>query len=203
MQVIERKVKNRISSNGRGWCFTPKKFLDLGKEDAIHQALSRLKNKGFIKRLTWGLYEYPQTHPKLGELPPSLDRVIDAITEKGQLRCQPSGAYALNLLDLSEQVPAKVVLLTDGASKTIKIGHMEIIFKKTTPKSMRLAGTTSGLVIQALKFLGKHHVNEKIMHILERRLTKEDKKRLCLDCNLAPVWIADIVKNYFMNDIGR
>lgn len=32
----------------RGWCFTPKDFLDLGSQPAIWQALSRLEKKGII-----------------------------------------------------------------------------------------------------------------------------------------------------------
>ncbi len=34
---------------------------------------------------------------------------------RDRVRLQPSGAYAANLLGLSEQVPAKVVFLTDGS----------------------------------------------------------------------------------------
>lgn len=37
-----------------------------------------------------------------------------------RVRLQPSGAYAANLLGLSEQVPAKVVFLTDGPSRVAR-----------------------------------------------------------------------------------
>jgi hypothetical protein len=41
---------------------------------------------------------------------------------RDRVRLQPSGAYAANLLGLSEQVPAKVVFLTDRASRVIATG---------------------------------------------------------------------------------
>jgi hypothetical protein len=43
-----------------------------------------------------------------------------------RLRLPPSGAYAANLLGLSEQVPAKVVFLTDGATRAARIGSTTI-----------------------------------------------------------------------------
>lgn len=39
MQPIEKMIKNRIYGKGRGWCFTPNRFSDLGNDDAIRQAL--------------------------------------------------------------------------------------------------------------------------------------------------------------------
>jgi Family of unknown function (DUF6088) len=201
MYVVENNIKNRAYGNGRGWCFTPKDFLDLGSEDAVHQALSRLTKKGFVKRLVWGLYEYPRKHPKLGELPPQLNKVIKAIAQKGKLRYQPSGAYAANLLGLSDQVPVKVVLLTDGVSKSVKVGNTEFFFKKTTPKHMLTAGSITGLVIQALKFLGKQHIDDRVVTILRKRLSLKDQKRLKLDYHLAPVWIADLIKNDLIQDV--
>lgn len=200
MQPIEIKVKNRVYGKGRGWCFTPKNFIDLGNKASIEQALSRLVKKGFIKRLAWGLYEYPRKHSKLGELPPQINRVIEAIAQKDRVKYQPSGAYAANLLGLSEQVPAKIVLLTDGLSKTVTVGNTVIIFKKTTPKNMETAGRITGLIIQALRFIGKKHVNDRVIKILQTKITKADKQRLRLDCHLAPAWIVEIIKNKLIGD---
>ncbi|TXT51261.1 MAG: hypothetical protein FD137_83 [Spirochaetes bacterium] len=46
--MIADKFLSRIYSMKRGWCFTPKDFLDLGSQPAIWQALSRLEKKGII-----------------------------------------------------------------------------------------------------------------------------------------------------------
>jgi len=44
-------VKNRILEHGRGWCFTPMHFLDLGSETSIRKVLSRLQKQKMIRRL--------------------------------------------------------------------------------------------------------------------------------------------------------
>ena len=142
VQTIEDKVTSRIYSSGRGSVFTSNDFLDLGGRDAVDKVLSRLtaKGKGTIRRLACGLYEYPREHPELGELSPDLAKVAKALAGKDRIRLQPAGAYATNLLGLSEQVPAKVVFLTDGPTRTVKIGRQEIQLRRTTPRNMAAAG---------------------------------------------------------------
>ena len=83
-----------------------------------------------------------------------MDAIVAALTGKDKLRLQPTGAYAANLLGLSDQVPARIEFLTDGTSRTVKAGPMQIVLKRTTPRQMAAAGRTSGLVIQALRSLG-------------------------------------------------
>lgn len=196
MQSIEKRVKSKLYGKGRGWCFTPKHFGDIGSSDSIRKALSNLERDGLIRRLAFGIYDYPRYHDKLGELPPKIENVIKAIIEKEKIKHQPSGAYAANLLGLSEQVPAKVTILTEGSAKKVQIGRTEITFKKTTPKNMLTAGTITGLVIQALRYLGKEKVNEEIIGKLRSSIGPDDKKRLLLDMekNLAPVWISKIIR---------
>ncbi len=87
---------------------------------------------------------YPRLHPKLGTLPPFPEKVAAAITAKDKSHFQPSGAYAANLLGLTEQVPAKIVFLTEGTNRTVTIGRTKISFKKATAKNMATAGRISG-----------------------------------------------------------
>ena len=117
MQTIDSELKSRIYGHGRGSVFTPNDFLDLGGRDAVDKALSRLATRGEVRRLARGLYEYPREHPELGTLSPDIEKVAKALAGKDRLRLQPAGAYATNLLGLSEQVPAKAVFLTDGPSR--------------------------------------------------------------------------------------
>jgi Family of unknown function (DUF6088) len=67
-----------------------------------------------------------------------------------------TGAQAANILGLSTQVPAPVVYLTDGDSKTVKIGRQTIELRRAAPRRMATAGRTSGTVIEALRYLGKN-----------------------------------------------
>jgi hypothetical protein len=191
--TVSQKIADYIHAHGEGWVFTSKDLLDLGSEEAIHVTLHRLKERGEINRIVHGVYYYPKNSKLLGSMPPDIRGVANALASKYQIRIQPSGAYAANLLGLSEQVPAKIVFLTDGENKKIKIGKMELIFKKTTPKNMAMAGKISGLVVQALKFMGQDHIDEKKIRVIRKKLTSDDLKVLKEDANFAPVWIRKII----------
>ena len=113
MDTVAYKIINRIHGHGRGWCFTPKHFLDLGSPEAIRISLHRLEKKGIIRRIARGLYDFPRKHPSIGVLSPNPQKIAAAISIRDSSRLQSSGAYAANRLGLSEQVPAKIVFLTD------------------------------------------------------------------------------------------
>lgn len=185
----EKSILKRIRGSGRGSVFLPNQFTDLGERSAIDKALSRLAANGTIRRLARGVYDYPRTHPMMGELSPTIDAVAKAIAGRDQIRLQPTGAYAANLLGLSEQVPAKVVFLTDGASRTVKVGKLIIQLRQTTPRNMAAAGRLSGLLIQALRYLGKEHVTDGHLTRLRERVPLNERKMLLRDLKLAPVWM--------------
>jgi len=172
-----------------GSVFTPVRFLDLGSRDAVDKVLSRLVQKGTLRRLARGLYNYPKTHPVMGVLSPGPDAIAKALAGKDMIRLQPSGAYAANLLGLSTQVPARIVYLTDGPSRTVRVGNQEIRLQRTTPRSMGPAGRISGLVIQALRHLGQKQVDGAVIQTLQRKLSAHDKKQLLKDIAFAPAWV--------------
>jgi hypothetical protein len=187
-------VLNRIYGGGRGGVFTPGDFQDLGSPTAVRLALMRHTRAGIIRNLARGLYDYPKNDPQLGLLAPSIDAVARALSLRHAIRLQPSGGYAANLLGLSDQVAMKVVFLTDGINRRVKIGKLQIILKRTTPRNMASAGKTSGLVIQALRHLGQHNIDDKIIQELKQRISAKDKKQLLADLRDAPVWAATVMR---------
>ena len=193
-QSIENKIVSRIYGNKRGWVFTPNHFLDLGSCTAVAQSLVRLAKSGTIRRLTRGLYDYPAKHPDFGVLPPNYNRVAQALVGRDNLKIQPSGAYAANLLGLTEQVPAKIVFFTDGPNRKVQIGKQTIVLKRTTPRNMATAGRISGLVIQALRYLKQGNVDSTVIAKLKRRLSDDDRNTLMNDIRYAPAWIGDIFR---------
>lgn len=193
-QGVDNKIKKRIYGHGRGWVFTPSHFSDLGSRDAVASALKRYRGSGLIRQLARGLYDYPRSDPDLGVLAPSPDAVARALAGRDAVRLQPSGAYAANLLGLSTQIPMKIVYLTDGRSRTVKIGKKQIVLKNTTPRNMATAGRISGLVIQALRHLGQQHVDDEVITRLGRRLAVDDRQQLLKDLRFAPAWIADLMR---------
>ncbi len=123
-----------------------------------------------------------------------MDKIASALSGKAGIRLQPTGAYAANLLGLSDQVPAKVIFLTDGRSKRVRLGKLDIVLKQTSPRNMATAGRVSGLVIQALRYLGKTHVKGDTVKRLDRKLSPDDRKQLSKDLAYAPAWIGDIMR---------
>lgn len=192
---IESQVLQRAKRGHDGWAFTARDFLDLGSRDAIDSALSRHARNGSIRKIARGLYDIPRKDAQLGQLAPSVDAIAKAIQARDSIRLQPSGAYAANLLGLSDQVPMKVVFLTDGAPRKTQVGKLQIILKRTTPRNMAMAGEVSGLVVQALRHLGQGGIGTREIGILRRFLTEADRNRLRQDARLAPAWIGRIMQD--------
>ena len=184
-----------MEARGRGSIFTPRDFSHVGDQRSVAMALTRLTRKGILRSLSRGLYDFPIEHPVLGRIAASTDSVIKLLANRDAIRIQPSGSYALNTLGLSEQIPMKIVLLTDGPSRHLKLGVREIIFKHTTPRNMATAGLKSGTIIQALRYLGKEQVNDNVLGILKRQLNDDDRKELAENSKYAPVWIAKILQS--------
>jgi hypothetical protein len=193
-QSIDSRILATIRSHGRGSVFVPTDFLKIGSREAVDLALHRLARKGTIRRLARGVYDFPKEHPVLGPLSPSAEVVARALAGRDRTRLQPGGAYAANVLGLSEQVPAKAVFLTDGPTRTIRIGPTTIQLRRTTPKNMAAAGRLSGLLIQALRELGKEHVTPERREHLKRTLPADKRRELVKDLQLAPAWMHPIFR---------
>jgi len=193
-QSLEKSVLSRIYGRGRGVAFTPKEFLDLGSQTAIAVALHTLAKKGVIRRLARGLYDYPRTSDLVGLLPPNPESIARALVGSEGLRLQPAGALAANLLGLSEQVPARAMYLTDAPSRTVRVGRQTVILRQTTPRNMKLHNRTSGLVVQAFRYLGRKNVGTEQIATLRERLSFEQRGKIALDAKWAPAWIAEVMR---------
>jgi len=193
-QAIEAQIVAAIHSRGRGSVFVPTDFLDIGSRRAVDVTLHRLTRQGAIRRLARGVYDFPKEHRILGPLTPSAEAVARALAGRDRTRLQQAGAYAANTLGLTEQVPAKMVFLTDGPAKTVKIGPMTIQLRRTTPKNMEAAGRLSGLLIQALRELGQEHITLERREHLKRTIPLAKRKELLKDLRLAPTWMQPIFR---------
>lgn len=186
---IDARILAAMRAKGRGAVFAPVDFLELGRRSAVDVALHRLVKQGAVRRVARGVYDLPWEHPTLGPLLPSPEAVARAIAGRDRTRLQPAGACAANALGLTEQVPAKVVFLTDGPTRTIRIGTTMIQLRRTTPKYMETAGRLSGLLIQAFRELGKDNVTQERIAHLERTIPAAQRQELLADLRLAPTWM--------------
>lgn len=155
--------------------------------------MRRLARRGLIRRLDRGIYDYPKSGRRVPRLSPDVDAVARKLATKWNARIQRSGAHAANALGLSSQVPARPLYLTDGPSRTVRAGSQIIVFKKVAPRQLVGAGTISGDVLQALRYLGRSEVDDVVIRTLRQRLSPEDKQRLVLDSPYFPAWIRAVV----------
>ena len=194
-QSTDSKVLDRINQQPPGWVFSAADFRDLGSPTAVRLALMRQARKGGIRKVGRGLYDRPRQMARLGRvLPPVSENVVQAMQARDHSRVLPSGAHAANLLGLSTQVPVRAVYLTDGRARKVSWGQQQILFKHAATRQMATAGRISGTVIQALRWLGRDHIDPATIATLRRRLSDDDKKQLLQDLRYAPAWIAGIMR---------
>jgi hypothetical protein len=196
VQSIEYKVISRIYGHQRGWVLSKNDFLDIAGDAAIRKALSRLEEKGTIRRVLRGVYDYPRISTLLNEaMGPDLDELASALARKSGWRIQPSENTALNLLGLSTQVPAQSVYLSDGPGKTFAIGNRLLVFKKRSLKESGFKLPESELVVQAVKALGKERVDAQICKKLAKKWTPAFWQKILRDTKTAPAWVCDVIRN--------
>jgi hypothetical protein len=191
--IVENKIAEVLKSHQKGSVLFVDDFLDYGNSESVKKALLRLKEKEILVRLAHGIYLYPKMDKELGVLFPSTEDIAKAIARRDKARIVPTGVQALNKLGLSTQVPMKVVYLTDGATRNIKVGKRTITFKNTSPKNLLAQGEISSLVIQALKTIGQSKVDDDILLKIEMLLKKEKIENTIHDAKLAPAWINKIL----------
>ena len=183
------RIKGRVSTAQEDTVFHAGHFLYLDTRTAVDKALSRLVAAGFLSRLARGLYNRPKSHPVLGDILPPVDAVAKALADRDHIRLQPFGGYAANLLRLSEQVPGRIVFLTDGKARKIRYGNQTIELRRAMPSMMAASDRMTGLVIAGLRYVGKANVTpERVAH-LRKLLSEEDRRQLVEDIPLAPAWM--------------
>lgn len=196
---IHLKAIRAISRKKQGDLIFPTDFKSIGSQNAIKTTLHRLCKEKIIDRIAQGIYIIPKHDPVLGSIYPSLEEIAYAIARRDKARLMPSGAYALHKLGLSTQVPTKLVFLTDGAPRQIKIGKRTIKFKAAVPKKLITKGEVSSLAIQALLELGPDGFTPDLEMKLKAVLKLEKVSNIKHDAELVPAWVAE--KLYFLAGI--
>jgi hypothetical protein len=195
MRTTADKILAEIARHEEDWCFSPKDFMGLAERDALDQAFSRLTSGGVIRRIGRGVYDVPRYNAVLKKiLSPNPNQIARAVARRFGWRILPTGAHAANMLNLSTQVPMKIVYQSDGPTKVMNFESWTLHFKHTAPKKMA-AGELGGLLINALQFLGKDHVTPVVIGKLRRRFTDEQKEQLLEDAKYGPDWIHQVIRS--------
>jgi hypothetical protein len=194
-QTMKKKVLGRIRRFEPRGVFMAKDFLDIASRGSIDMALSSLLRDGKIRRIRRGLYDVPKSSPRLGgELSPDIDQTARALARRHRWTIVPEGAWAANLLGLSTQVPAKIVYLSDGPNKKVQLGKRKLCFKHARPHVLGEQKGMSALVVQTLRYVGKAHVNERLILRLRALLSDAEKRKLLKATRFGVEWIYETTK---------
>lgn len=191
---LHQQVTGRIEKHGEGWTFTPRDFADLGDPRLVGTVLTRLVRQGRVRRVRRGLYDCPKMHPILGKAAPDPMAAVRALMEGSSTQWQVSGAYAANLLGLSEQVPGRIVILTNGVPRRMTLGKLTLIFRRAAPRNLLGAGRPAGLVIQAIRHLREHGLEARRLAQLRNKLDADTRSELAALTPRLPAWMRPIVQ---------
>ena len=199
MQSTINQIETKVKKYKRGKIFFLDDFAALGTPDAVKKSLQRLAHSELLVRLANGIYWYPKKEKELYGVKisgkPMLDDIAKAIAKRDSARIAPTGVHALNLLNLSTQVPANIVYLTDGAPRRIKVGNGKGILFKHTSEVKRLAYKSEYLmlIVSAIREIGEGKVTPQQLEIIKSHFSNITKQEFETDIKLIPVWIRKIL----------
>jgi hypothetical protein len=157
--VLRKSIERRLKTKTGDRAFTPSDLADLGDPRSVGKELTRMVKSGKVRRVRRGVYEIPRPHPLIGTVGAVADAVVAAIARRDGLKLLPSGAHAANLLGLSTQVAARGTYGVQGRSRTSdEIGRASVQFRQRSTKAMMMAGRASGWVSEALRNIGRIHL---------------------------------------------
>jgi hypothetical protein len=197
MESIEKKILRRIRGRGSGSLVFMSDFANYGTPATIKTIFHHLYTDGVLMRLAQGIYYYPKkdTALGLGVIYPSIDDIATAIAKRDHARIVPTGAYALNRLGLSTQVPTNVVYVTTGTSRKVKVGDGNgILFKHSSSgKLFSFQSDLMMLAVMAMREIGQEQITDEQVGIIKGYLAGVPQSEYSHDVKLMPIWIRQIL----------
>ncbi len=191
-------MANIVDQAAAGAIFIPDDFTACGTPDAIRSGLTRLCHNGKLHRFAKGIYYVPLYDKWDGSLrEPSLDAIALKIAQRDNARVIPTGAYALNKLGLSTQVPANIIYITDGSARQIKFGEgKSITFRHSNDLSnFAYQSKLMQLAVIAMREIGEKTITEEQKEQLKKLITEHvSEQDFMHDIVLAPTWIKTIMQ---------
>lgn len=196
-ESVQKTVTKRIEEEGRGAFFFGQDFADVGTPEAVKKVLQRLEKAGMLLRIAPGIYYYPKIDEEygLGVLYPSLSEIAEAIAKRDRATIVPTGAYALNMLGLSTQVPTNAVFCSSGSTRCVSIGEGRgIQFVHTSSvKKLAFQSRLMMLIVSALREIGEDQITDEQLAIIKEHLSHVSQEDYNHDIQLAPAWVRQIL----------
>lgn len=181
-----------------GTIFIPDDFTTCGTPDAVRSGLSRLCRNRKLYRFARGIYYTPTYDKWDGTIrEPSLDAIALKIAQRDNARVIPTGAYALNKLGLSTQVPTNIIYITDGCARQMKFSEgKSITFRHSNDLgNFAYQSKLMQLAVLAMREIGEKDITKDQKEIIKKMITEHvEEQDFNHDIMLAPTWIKTILQ---------
>lgn len=195
MSSYTEKISDKINDFDSHKVFFANDFLDIASYETARKTLNRMVNERKIQRVIGGFYYNPRYSELIGEYEAaSIHELALAIARKYNWNIAPHGSTALNLLGLSTQVPTHYTYISSGRYKTYKIADTVLEFKKVNPGEIANMSLKTATVIQAIKSLGKEHINDQVVQQIRENLTGKERKDLMDESKSVSAWMYEVIR---------
>jgi hypothetical protein len=189
-------IRTRIEQIPLGEPFTSTQFAGMGTSAAVHQTLSRLVRQGRIARVAQGVFVRSKNSKYVGQVMPEPSKIAQAVAKAHGETIQVHGAEAARMLGLTTQMPLQSIFCTNGPSRRMRIGQLQLVLKHVSPRKLLLVGRPSGLALSALWYLGKKQVTPEIIAGIREKLTPEAFEEFKAEARSMPAWMVDALYQY-------
>jgi hypothetical protein len=197
MQTIAENILSEAKTLPEGALISAKEFLHLGSRAAVDQALKRLKERKELMPLYRGVYVRP-VKTRFGTRAPAAEKVIERFAATRAETVVAHGAAAANSLGLTTQVPTKLVYLTSGKNRRLKLGA-QVVEMKRAPQWMLLPShPAAGEAVRALAWIGEHRAAEALM-LLKHKLPQSTVDELVAVRPALPGWLSKSIGQAFVS----
>jgi hypothetical protein len=188
MQTVAENILAQAKTLPEGALISAKEYLHLGSRAAVDQALNRLEQRHELMRLVRGLYVRP-VKTRFGTRAPSAEKVVKGIASAHAETIATHGAAAANSLGLTTQVPTKLVYLTSGKSRSLKLGAQTVEMKHAPNWMLLPSERPAGEAVRALAWIGKHRASHALT-VLKHKLPQSAVAELVALRPALPGWLS-------------
>lgn len=188
MASLPKRIMEHAEALPEAAPICPGTLLHMGNRAAVDQALSRLARRGRLLRVCRGVYMRP-IKTRFGVHAPSVPKVIASLSALWGETIVPSGGAAANLLRLTTQVPIRMVYLTSGPSRKLRLFALVLELLHAPRWQLVAPGRPAGLAVRAMAWLGPYEIEESL-EVIERTLSAADLDELAATRAILPSWMA-------------
>ncbi len=190
------QVLDLMNDKPRGTVFLYSDFSHISKRDVLRKTLKRLVDSNQITRVFNGMFsllEYSKLLKK--HIYPSPSLIAETIARNFMWNIYPTGNTALNIVGLSTQVTNVYEYLSDGPYRSYNYQDMEIKFKNTVNKKIKLESNELIYLVTAIDYLGKDNIKKKEKEVISNYICRYNiDKYIPNDIKYLPEWIYLLLK---------